>query len=198
VIFKPLLDLFFPPTCIHCGEDTSLYYLCKECWLESKLLPLDGRCLHCFQEIDEPSGLCSRCRHAPLLPFPRAALFAKEAPISRLLNREESIKPLAGFCVYQWLKLEWKTPDLIASIPPHKKKVARRFAELLHIPSPHLFRVLSWPLYPRKWEVNEKLIDDDTTLLLIDDGCTFEELQMASRALSMAFPKKVYILSLTI
>ena len=198
MIFRPLLDLFFPPHCMHCSEWTAMTYLCKECWLESQLLSIEGRCLHCFHEIDEPSGLCHRCRHKPLLPFPRAALFAREAPICRLIDREESPKPLAGYALYQWLRLQWKEPDLIASIPPEKKEVARAFGELLQIPCPNLFRTVTWPLYPRRWEVKEALIEDDMTLLLIDEGCTFEELQIAARALSETFPKSVYILSLTI
>jgi len=197
-MLRPLLDLFFPPTCMHCSQLSSLPYLCHDCWLESQLLPIEGRCTHCFEEIEEPVGLCSRCRHAPLLPFPRAALFSRDSPICRLIIREESTKPLAGYAYYQWLRLHWKQPTLIASIPPHKKKIAQEFANLIQVPSPHLFRVVPWPLHPRRWEIKELLIEDDTTLLLIDEGCTLEELQMASRALSEAFPKNVYVLSLTL
>ncbi len=196
VILQPLLDLFFPPLCMNCKEFTSMPYLCKECWLGSQLLDPEGRCLHCFHEIGEPSGLCLRCRHKPLLPFPRAALFAKEAPICRLMNREESPKPLAGYAFYQWLRLHWKEPDLIAPIPPERRQVAREFGELAQVPCPNLFRRVPWPLYPRVWEVKEQMIEDEMTVLLIDEGCTFIELQMACRVCAEAFPKNVYILSL--
>jgi len=194
----PLLDLFFPPLCKHCGEVTAFPYLCEECWQASQLLNPEGRCFHCFEEINEPTGLCDRCRHKPLLPFPRAALFAREAPICRLMNREESAEPMAGFALYQWLRLHWKEADLIAPIPPHKRKVARIFADLAQIRCPNLFRRIPWPLYPPRWEVKEQMIEEDATLLLFDEGCTFKELQMACAAIAQTFPKKVYVLSLTL
>ena len=162
----------------------------------SQLLELEGRCHHCFDEIDEPTGLCIQCKHSPLLPFPRAALFAKEAPIYRILGWEESIDPIASFGFYQWLRLQWQKPDLIAPIPPHRTKIARAFAELANIPCPHLFRRVPWPLSPEKWEIKEQLIENDRTVLLIDEGCTQEQLQIAAEAISEAFPKKVYVLSL--
>jgi hypothetical protein len=132
------------------------------------------------------------------LPFPRAALFAKEAPIFRLIGLEESFLSMASFAFYQHARLDWKEPDLIAPIPPYKRNVARNFAELAQVACPNLFRVVAWPLYPRIWEVKERLIEEEMTLLLIDEGCTLRELQMACRAVAEAFVPNVYILSLTL
>jgi hypothetical protein len=197
-VIHSLLDLFFPPLCLHCAAATAIPYFCPECWISSQLLDPEGRCLHCFEEITEPTGLCGRCHHKPLLPFPRAALFAKEAPICRLIDREESIAPVAGFAFYQWMRLHWTDPDLIASIPPHRPKIARFFSEFTQKPCPNLFRRATWPLHPLRWEVKQQMIEEDMTLLLFDNGCTFKELQMACQAIAQAFPKKVYVLSLTI
>jgi hypothetical protein len=114
------------------------------------------------------------------------------------MSREESAKPLAGFGFYQWMRLHWKEPDLIAPIPPQKRKVARCFAELAEVLCPNLFRRVLWPLYPRVWEVKEQMIEDDMTILLIDEGSSLAELQMACKAIAGAFPKNVYILSLSL
>jgi len=195
-MLRSLLDCFWPPLCMHCRERTHFAYLCEHCWQESLLLDPTGRCLHCFDEIAEPIGLCNRCRHKPRLPFPRAALFAKEAPITCLKDLEEASLPLSAFAFYQHARLDWKEPDLVAPIPPHRRSIARGFGELAHIASPNLFQVVPWPLYPRRWKVKEQLLEEETVLLLIDEGCTPAELKMACRAVAETFVQHVYILSI--
>jgi hypothetical protein len=104
----------------------------------------------------------------------------------------------AGFAYYQWLKLGWDEPDLIISIPPGKSTICQAFSSLCATPNPQIFRRIAWPLQTEKWEVIEELIEEYSVVLLFDEGCTPKQLQLASKALSVAFPKKVYLLSMYI
>lgn len=192
--FRSLVDLVFPPICVSCKEVTQLKYLCENCWLQSSLLDLNGRCTHCFDEIEE-GVLCARCARNPLLPFQRAAVFDRQSPIFEVLNPDHAIAA-ASFAYYQWLKLDWAEPDLIISIPPDKSKVCRAFSDLCSKPNPKLFRRIAWPLQTEKWEVFEPLIEEHSTVLLFDEGASLKQLQLATTALSAAFPKKVYLISL--
>jgi len=193
-IFHSLLDLVFPPICVYCGDYTDLKFLCENCWQQSELLDLSGRCKHCFEEI-EGGTLCPKCARAPLLPFERAAVFDKRSPICKILN-EDNIMATASFAYYQWLKLDWKEPDLIVSIPPSRSGVAKEFASLCSQPCPNLFRRVAWPVGTERWEILDHLIEENSIILLFDDGCSLKELQMATAALSTTFPKKVYLISL--
>jgi hypothetical protein len=47
-----------------------------------------------------------------------------------------------------------------------------------------------------RWEILDHLIEENSIILLFDDGCSLKELQMATAALSTTFPKKVYLISL--
>ncbi len=162
--------------------------------MQSALLDSQGRCIHCFDEIEEGS-LCHRCIRSPILPFPRAGVFDRRAPVFEVLHADHA-HAAASFAYYQWLKLDWSEPDLIVSIPPGKSKTGQIFSQLCEKPYPRLFRRVAWPLRTEKWEVSEHLIEEHSTVLLFDVGCTPKQLQLAATALSAAFPKKVYLISL--
>jgi hypothetical protein len=193
-IFQPLIDLVFPPFCVECSERTNLKYLCKDCWELSSILDLEGRCRHCFEEF-EGDTLCPQCRKDPKFPFERAAVFDQLAPIKRALSADTAMVA-ASFAYYQWLRLDWVDPDLIIPIPSSNFGVAKRFADLCNLPCPNLFKRIAWPLGTEKWVVSERLIEENATILLIDEGCSTKQLLMAAKALSTAFPKKVYLISL--
>lgn len=193
---KALLNLVFPPLCVHCGMETPLRYLCETCWNESEVVNPQERCEHCFQECEE-GRCCAKCLRKPVIPFTRAAAFDRRAPFTRLID-EEKAHALAGFAYYQWLRLNWLEPDLIAAIPPHKNTIARAFAEIAEKPCPHLFKRIAWPLRAQRWKLQNHLVEEGSTVLLFDEGCTPKQLKMAIAALSGAFPKKIYILSLSL
>ena len=193
-IFRSLLDLIFPPFCVECGDYTDLKYLCQNCWAQSGLLDIHDRCRHCFDEIGQES-ICAKCLSHPTLPFERAAVFDARMPIRRLL-KEDTVNAAAGFSYYQWLRLDWKEPDLIVPIPSRHFGVAKQFAQLCNKPCVDLFRKIAWPLGSQRWEVRDQLIEENSTILLFDEGCSLKQLQLASAALSTAFPKKVYLISL--
>jgi predicted amidophosphoribosyltransferase len=196
-MIRAISDFFFPPICVHCKEAAVKPYFCDACWELSALADPDERCIHCFGSVDRPGSLCSRCIKKPHLPIPRAALFDREAPISRLIYREESIDSFASLAFLQWSKLHLPEPDLIAPIPPSQITIARAFAKLIQKPCPNLFRRTAWPLGVEKWIAKEGLVQEEETVLLFDVGCSLRQLRLASDAILEAFPKKVYVLSLT-
>ena len=196
-MLRALLNLVFPPRCLHCKALCCGSYFCEECWRQSSLIDLDHRCIHCFEAIEPPESLCSRCRHEPLLPFPRAAVFESQAPIRTFVHNRDYEQAMASFAYYQWLRLGWEKPDVIASIPPNRNAVGRFFAELWNAPCQNLFRRIAWPLDTEKWEIRD-FLEEDLTILLIDHGCTLAQRQLACQAISHAFPKRVYILSLVL
>ena len=191
---KSLVDLIFPPLCLYCNEPTDLKYLCERCWTQSPVVDLENRCRHCFDDCED-GVLCSRCSHKPLLPFERAFVFDRSSPIAQILSEEMS-EAAAGFAFYQWAKLGWDEPDLIAAISPGKNEVAKQFSKLMNKPCPDLFRTIAWPLGSQRLEIYDHFLEEDSTILFFDEGFTTKQLQMAGASLSHAFPKKVYCLSL--
>ncbi|MDE3046535.1 MAG: hypothetical protein KGJ02_07850 [Verrucomicrobiota bacterium] len=195
MLLRPFLDLLFPKLCAHCKEPTEGDYFCPLCWQESSPLALDSRCHHCFELLETSDNLCSTCRHHPLLPFVRAAVFDRNAPIRTLKNSRDTTQAMAAFAYYQWLRLSWESVNLIAPIPPQRSSIACAFAELAHLPCPNLLRRRAWPLNTDFWEVRD-ILEEGESILLFDDDCTSAELQLACKAISHAFPKRVYLLSL--
>jgi hypothetical protein len=189
-----LLNVLFPPLCTICGEKTNLKYLCKNCWEESSLIDLETRCRHCFRECQD-RRLCITCSRNPTFPFERAGVFETDSPLRSLLH-EDKVHAAAAFAYYQWQKLEWDEPDLIASIPPDRPTVAHAFAEICQKPCPKLFSRTGLTSRTEEWKLKSHLFDESTTLLLFDSGCNWQQLRMISRELISAFPKKVYCLSL--
>lgn len=193
-MFQRLLDLAFPPRCLHCKAFCDASYFCKNCWCNSSILDLEHRCIHCFETVEPPESLCVSCRHNPYLPFPRAAVFEIDAPILALKGRDAG-QAMAGFAYYQWLRLGWKKPDLIVPTLPNRSAVGRFFAELCDCPCPNLFRRIAWPLGTETLEIRD-FLEEDLSILLVDDGCTPKQRQLACSAISHAFPKSVHIISL--
>lgn len=190
------LDLLFPMICTECKSPSQTPYFCQDCWEHNQLADPQERCRHCFGWIDPPRRVCSRCASGPWLPFPRAALFDRQAPICQVMMKEESAETCASFAWIQWQRLRWARPDLIVPIPPQQKEVARLLATTMQRPLISLFR-RSWDLRGReRWAVRHDQVDDETVVLLFDVGCSSRQLRLACEALLEAFPKKGYLLSL--
>jgi hypothetical protein len=193
-----IVDVLFPPLCFVCNSPLSRLpfvpsKLCSNCWELSQVIDPNGRCIHCFKDCD--TSLCGRCAKDPELPYPRAAVFDREAPILRLLD-EEGAGAFAGFAYYQWQQLALPDPDFIVSIVP--SEMAKAFAMLCNKPNPNLFRRRFCFGHKQRLELREGLIPEDATLLLFDLGCKQQELEDACSVISEAFPKRVSILSLAL
>lgn len=192
-MIRALLDLFFPPLCISCGADASKSQLCNTCWELSAIIDPIGRCRHCFAPSEKP--LCAVCTKKPELPVARIAVFEPEAPIF-LLADGETEEAMAAFAYYQWQRLAEMDPEYVISLIP--SQIAKAFANLCNKPSPKVFRRrFSWR-GEETWDLNEGLISEDATILLFDPGLPQKSLELAFRAISQAFPRRLLLLSLRI
>ncbi len=165
-------------------------YFCECCWLASELLDPVGRCLQCFESIEQTRGICWTCKKEPKISCPRAFVFAREAPICKLLYLEETLEAIAALAFYQSTRLHWPMPDVIVPVLARPSEITHRFAAHHKVPCPEIF------VRHKDWTVREELIDEDLTIWLFDEGATTEELQLATQAIAHAFPKRVYLLSL--
>ncbi len=162
---------------------------CPECWEECSLPDPAGRCRHCFEEMEEE--ICQRCRNKAALPFPAAFVF-EATPAALLLSSmvKENPEAMASFALVQWERLDWPIPDIILPLPK-AKGLARGFASLLNC-----FFADALKDGSEGWECDTSFFQEDSSVLLISVGNSFDEIHQAFDAVSDAFPKRVFVLSL--
>jgi len=189
-VFKPILDLIYPPLCLCCKEMCLTKFLCPFCWeLSSPPDPVE-RCRHCFEELEQIGELCPSCVREPLLPISRGFVFDREAPIKALFH--EHIDAIGGFAIYQWLRLDRPIPDLIVPMPDAKSiLLARSFAKLLQTPC-----IKALQSAGGIYQLINRCFEEDLDLLLIDQSNQIESLQKAILVLSETFLKRMFLLSL--
>lgn len=114
-----LLDWIFPPLCSTCHARIPAQhrYLCASCWNQSIPLHPQGRCVHCFTDLESPTSLCHECMRSPRLFFPRAYLFEERTPLLTLFRGARASDRIAGYLLYQWAHLAWPWPTKVAAIP---------------------------------------------------------------------------------
>lgn len=193
-IVRAIVDLLFPPLCATCGNRLCHSQLCDICWEASRIVDPSHRCIHCFASSE--TSLCGQCSEKPAMPYPRAVVFEREAPILHLIDEEsaEAAEAWAGFAFVQLQQLGWPEPDFLVSVVP--SPIAKSLAVLCNKASSNFFRRRFSLGKAEKWELREGLISEDAIIVLFDPGCKPKELENACAAISEAFPKKVYILSL--
>ncbi len=184
-MIRTVLDWIFPPYCLACRELCSTKYLCPDCWLLCELPDPVGRCRHCFEELDQRGNLCAQCRHKAFLWAIRAFVFDPAAP-ARYLDLEAT-HAFAAFAFLQWIQLEWPLPDAVIPMPD-SHGIAKALSLLLDRP---LIRALHSDCTYR-----DDSLEEDLLLLLVDISQPLETLKKVELALSEAFPKRIYLLSL--
>lgn len=106
---KPLLQLIYPPLCLHCQDKT-----------ESLRALFCPRCLEYLTLIDISSKSSSSCsgeqwHQATCEPFgPALSLFKHSQRRS-----PACIKAIASLMVMRWVALDWTLPDIIVPLPTH-------------------------------------------------------------------------------
>jgi hypothetical protein len=184
---RVLTDFIYPPICLNCREFCSTRFLCSECWLLCALPDPIERCRHCFEELDQRGDFCIQCRKAKLLPVVRAYVFDPASPAYCLGT--EAIDAMAGFAYLQWIQLEWPLPTAIIPMPDSDSiSIGSALAQLLHIP---FIRALRFDC-----DYRQDRLEEEEILLLFDVSNPIEKLQKGAIALSEAFPKRIYLLSL--
>ena len=182
-----MIDLIFPPLCLACREECRTRFLCPSCWQLCLLPDPVERCRHCFEELDRKENLCSQCRKEKILPAIRAYVFDPESPAHHLAL--EPPDGMASFALIQWVALDWPLPDAVIPMPDRDSvEIGRMFAFLLNIPFMKALRA--------NCDYKEDRLEEGKELLLFDVSHPVETLQKATLALSEAFPKRIYLLSL--
>lgn len=182
-IYKIWREVIFPPFCMHCKERSNLKFFCFDCWQLCSAPDPTEKCPHCFGNSE---GLCLVCRKNPDLPFPQAHVFEDVDPCW-LLARQEG-DTVAAFAMLSWIGLKWEVPDVVIAI--QENEWAFPFSEMLGKPLMHLSRDF------RGNYRGVEAIHADQTLLLVGDRPSLQECKQMISALSSAFPKRGYLLSL--
>lgn len=121
-----LVDLLYPPLCLHCANtveqrDASF---CASCQSLLELIHPDERCPHCFSpQYHVENKLCLHCKQRYPVLNHIAAAFDYIGPAATLVkkmkysNQPHLAKGAAGYMVAQFLQLNWSLPDMIIPIP---------------------------------------------------------------------------------
>ncbi|MEC7838848.1 MAG: ComF family protein [Chlamydiota bacterium] len=121
-----VLDLIYPPQCIHCNEGltNAQSLLCDVC--ATMLHPLEPthRCKYCFSEqCCERTGCCTNCTSKAKVLSGCASVFDYIGPASSIIKKMKYSdmpflgKGVAAYMFAQFVKLEWPLPDIIVPIP---------------------------------------------------------------------------------
>jgi predicted amidophosphoribosyltransferase len=121
-IFQLLLNLFYPPLCLHCQALLSNRQLlfCPICLEQISLIDAKERCRTCFAEIDR--GKCNRCIKRKVVIQHQIAACEMFGPAKTILNgiqsgKRECIPAAASLMAYQWLEMKMPLPDFLVPLP---------------------------------------------------------------------------------
>ncbi|MEI8365131.1 MAG: ComF family protein [Parachlamydiaceae bacterium] len=126
-IGKSLLDLLYPPLCLHCKEslENGNPIFCTMCSSLLTFIDREERCPYCFSSHFTPgtATCCQSCLEYPLLFDRVASAFDYEGPPATLIKQLKYggqihlAKGAAAFLVAQFISLEWPMPDVIVPMP---------------------------------------------------------------------------------
>ena len=188
-VFKDWLDFIFPPLCDCCKEPCETTFLCPGCWELCSLPDPAERCRHCFAEKGEE--ICPACRIKAEFPFPSAFVFESTPPVFHLcIKGKEEPEIAAAFALVQWERLDWPIPDSIVPLPGCRD-LAKIFAAWLERPCADVLQC------SRGWNCDVDGLEENQLILVICRAATADEIRGAAEALYEAFPKKIFVLSLT-
>ncbi len=130
-----LARIFFPPSCVLCGERGADRDLCKPC--ETQLPWIDTRCFRCALPLAGDSSLderqlCGRCLQEP--PYFDCVLspLRYEQPVDWMVQRLKfnanlsHIRVLADLLKNHLSKSRLLAPDLIVPVPLHVNRLSER------------------------------------------------------------------------
>lgn len=125
-ISSSLMNLVYPPLCLHCGGSlqTEAPFLCSDCIALLELIDPKERCPLCFSANFNPEKmLCHECKRNPPVLNGIAAAFDYVGPAASLVKKfKYADQPyLATGCgaylAMQFLSLDWPLPDVIIPVP---------------------------------------------------------------------------------
>jgi len=126
-LFKSVVDLIYPPLCLHCDEslDKEDSLFCKDCLKLLSLIDHEERCPYCFSaDFDvENTKCCKKCLENPPLLTRMGAAFDYEGVAASLIKQLKYggqpflAKGAAAYLVAQFIHLDWPMPDCIVPMP---------------------------------------------------------------------------------
>lgn len=197
-----LLDLLYPPKCIHCNTMLAAHaLLCSECLETFLLIPEDGRCMKCFCEIDTVTGICKPCREISHPFYKLAACFDAYGPARSIANallkqrHFHFAKDIASFIIIQLEALKYPSFDAFTLVPGHfhtpHLAIAKELSRMLSIPFRNLLtrRLTPYPSFSLRKKCN---IINQNVLLLDISMQTRSTIRSAAWALDRGCPETIY------
>lgn len=196
-----LWDVIFPRSCFHCQTTIKNHLFCSDCLQQLTLIPREGRCLKCFEEISLRKGICNSCRKLAH-PFKElAACFEDFGPAKTLLHAFENkhqflcAKDVAAFITMQIYALYWPIPDVIIPLPQHftknTQKIVKELSHFLHCPSKSILRK-RWELIPQFSLKKKCNIYRQRVLLVATTMHSRDCLRSAAKVLEEGSPLEIY------
>lgn len=152
-----LLDLLYPPLCLHCDDSLDKYHplFCAECIKYLTLIDPNERCPYCFSfAIDaEYDKCCDFCRENPSLIERTASAFDYAGPAATLIKKCKYggqfylAEGLGAYMTAQFLQLNWPMPDCIVPMPMARlRRIERGYNQSLLI-AKSIAKLLDRPIY---------------------------------------------------
>jgi competence protein ComFC len=121
-----VLDLVFPPSCVHCGRDGAL--LCEPCIRDSTAVSKDV-CRLCAEPLSKP-GTCTRCVIDGSALDRLCGSFLYETPVGSAVRafKFDDVRALGDTLanMFNVESMKRSDADLILPIPMHKSRVRSR------------------------------------------------------------------------
>lgn len=123
---QSLIDLVYPPLCLHCSTAIcgKKALFCSSCQSLLEIIRHEERCPYCFSpDYVMSRHLCPHCIKRPPVLFRIASVFDYVGPAATLVKKMKySDQPYlakggGAFLVAQFLKLEWPIPDVVIPVP---------------------------------------------------------------------------------
>lgn len=154
-----LLDLIYPPYCLHCHIriNTPLLYLCRNCISQIKRIDGQDMCWKCGAYLGPHIGIKESCEscHNKHFPFKRAVGYGCYKGLLQALilqykyGREKLLSDVLGKWTIECLKQNQSildTIDLITIVPLSKTKLRQRGFNQSEILARQVSRAFSLPL----------------------------------------------------
>ena len=196
-----LLDLLYPPKCLHCDALLQKHsLLCGICLDMFILLPQEGRCNKCFSEIASVEGTCKPCRQ---IAHPFVSLSSCFDSLGPGMSIGEALrggqfhfsKDIASFLIVQLDRLQYPCFDLITVVPGYFRSpyslVAKELSKMLQVPFKNLLKRGLTPHPSFSIQKKSNLINKKVLLLDIrmESRTTIRE---AGWALDKGLPESIY------
>jgi len=121
-----VLDLVFPPSCVHCGRDGAL--LCGPCVRDSTAVSKDV-CRLCAEPLSKP-GTCTRCVIDGSSLDRLYGSFLYETPVGSAVRafKFDDVRALGGVLagMFNAESMKRSEADLILPVPMHKSRLRSR------------------------------------------------------------------------